>query len=92
MEYIDDLGNSYTDEDLDALANEIENEEFSNFVPASDVVYGAMKPADVAKSVVSFQIAEPIKERIVLFAKKNNCSVSDYIRAVVYEDISKQEI
>ena len=92
MEYIDDLGNTYTDEDLEFMAEEIENENFSSFVPISDVMYGDPKPIDNSKSIISFQISNPIKERIVLFAKQNDCSVSDYLRAVIYNDISKQKL
>lgn len=92
MGHTDDMGYDYTDEDLDVMAEKIGSEDFSDFIGISEPVYGATKPVDVSKSVISFQISNPIKERIFLYAQKNNCSVSDYIRSVVYEDISKQTV
>lgn len=87
--YVDDLGNTYTDEDLDAMALELENEDYSNFEPISDVSYGST-PVEIKKSIVSFQIPTEMKKIMTAYAKKNNCSLSDYIRTILYEDIIKQ--
>lgn len=87
MEYVDDYGYTFNDEQLDDMAFKIANEKFSDFVPMSDVVFGSTKPAEIEKSIISFQVPTELKKRISAFAKKNNCSISDYVRSVVYQDI-----
>ena len=92
MDYTNELGQTVTDEQLDKMLAEIESGDFSNFVPASDLVYGMVEPNKVEKSTVCVQFPTPMKTQLTEIAEKHSCSMSDLIRAYTYDGIKREKL
>ena len=92
MEYKNELGQTITDEQLDEMLEEIERGDFSNFEPASELVYGMIEPNKVEKSTVCVQFPVAMKTQLMQIAKLHSCSMSDLIRAYTYDGIKKENL
>ena len=92
MKYTDDFGNEVTGEQLDAMAHAIEQGDFSDFVPESDIVYGMIEPNKVEKSTVCVQFPTPMKTQLTEIAERHSCSMSDLIRAYTYDVINEENL
>lgn len=90
MEYKNELGQTINDEQLDKMLEDIENENFENFEPTSELVYGLMEPLSVKRSTVCVQFPETMKEQLTDIAKQHSCSLSALIRAYAYDGIQKE--
>ena len=90
MSYIDDFENIVTEDQLEQMADALENEDFSAFEPASDVVYGMMKPNKAQKRTICVQIPLTVKDQLDAIAKSHNCSLSALVRAYTVDGISRE--
>lgn len=64
MKFTDDFGNTVNEEQLDAMALAIENEDFSDFMSEGNVVYGMVEPNKSERSTVCVQFPSPMKTRL----------------------------
>ena len=92
MEYRNELGQIITDEQLDKMIGEIESEDFSNFEPVGNVVYGAIEPRKIERSTVCVQFPVPMKAQLNQIAEKHSCTMSDLIRAYTYDGIKNESV
>ena len=91
MNYRDENGKVVSDEQLDKMLEDVEKGDFSNFEPASELVYGMIEPKKVERSAVCVQFPVPMKERLTQIANSHSCSLSELIRAYTYDGIQREE-
>ncbi len=91
MEYRNELGQTITDEQLDAMLDEIERGDFSNFEAASEPTYGTIEPRKIERSTVCVQFPIPMKTRLSEIAEEHSCTMSDLIRAYTYDGMKKED-
>ncbi len=92
MKYRNELGQTITDEQLDKMIEDVENGDFSNFEPASELVYGTIEPRKIERSTVCVQFPVPMKTRLNEIAEQHSCTMSDLIRAYTYDGMKKEDL
>ena len=83
----DELGRPITQEQIDIMLNDIENEKYSKFEDASSCIYGRLNPISETSSTISFSLPDSMKEELEELAQKQNCSKSELIRAFVADGL-----
>ena len=91
MNWIDEKGNPVTEEDFERWAKAAEEGDFSEFVDASDCIYGKPQPLNVAKATISFVSTENVNEELTEIANFRHCSKSDVLRAFVHDGIQREK-
>ena len=91
MSYIDEKGNVITREDIERWSKAADEADFSEFVDASDCMYGKPQPLNVAKATISFVSTENVNEDLAKIADFRNCSKSDVLRAFVHDGIQREK-
>jgi hypothetical protein len=85
MDFINNHGSLITDEDLESWSDEVSSGDMSAWDTDVATGCGNLIPKKVEKENISFSVTSSMKERIKRYAKKNNCTTSDYIRAAISE-------
>ena len=92
MNYKNELGQSITDEQLDEMIADIENEDFTAFEPVSELTYKRIEPKGIEQSIVSVQFPIAMKNELVKIADKNGCTISELIRSYTFDGIEKSNV
>lgn len=91
MNYTDEVGNKISERDIERWASDIEEGNFSEFENLSDVIYGELRPQNVSKVIMSFQVPQSLENRIAKIAETHNCSKSDLIRGYIVEGLARED-
>ena len=91
MEYRNEIGQTITDEQLDKMLEDIENENYDEFEAASELKFRRIEPRRVSRSTISVQFPTAMKNELSKIAKKNSCSISELIRAYTYDGLEKEK-
>ncbi len=89
MAFINNHGNEISVEEFEKWDEEMTNEEFDDWNPVGEVVYGSLKPINSENTTMSFVCPVSMKSKIALVAKEHNCSNSDLLRSFVTDGLAK---
>lgn len=79
-------GEEITFEQLEQISDEVSSGDFSNF-EVIEVGYGKVKRPVVEKSSMTVMLPKPLKVQIQKNAEANKCSVSDYVRSILTDEV-----
>ena len=85
MEFVNNHKNTINDKLLEQWSDELTKGNIENDKVISSGYGKPYNPIKVENTTVSFTISKPMKDRIVDFAKQNNCTTSDFIRAALMD-------
>ena len=87
--FLNNHGNTFTEEELEKISDEVTSGNLDNFTPVGQVHYGSLRGSRKSNEPITVLYPVGTKKNLEAAAKKRHCTRSDLMRAFVAEGLAR---
>ena len=87
--FLNNHGNTFTEEELEKISDEVTSGNLENFTPVGQVHYGSLRGSRKSNEPITVLYPVGTKKNLEAAAKKRHCTRSDLMRAFVAEGLAR---
>ena len=87
--FLNNHGNTFTEEELEKISDEVTSGNLENFTPVGQVHYGSLRGSRKSNEPITVLYPVGTKKSLEAAAKKRHCTRSDLMRAFVAEGLAR---